>query len=81
MSLTPLPWSIPVIGGNHLHISLGSTATLIRRDPNDTSTDVDMNAAPQVAAAPLVERPRVGRPHRGDRAKVKASRRARRAAR
>lgn len=76
-----IPWSVPVLDGRRYHVSLSSTATRMQRGPNDTTTDVDMNVGPPIPAAPPIERPRVGRPHRGDRAKVKAARRAKRTAR
>lgn len=84
MAFTPideLPWSIPVIAGHRYQLSLSPTATPVVRDPSDTSTADGMNIGPPITSAPTPEPPRVGRPHRGDRTKVKAARRARRAAR
>lgn len=47
-------------------------------DPNDTTSPVNLNAGPAIPAPAVVEAPRIGRPYRGNRAKTKAARRARR---
>lgn len=83
MSLIAIPWAIPSVISDQLRTSAlpSSTAMLPPRDPNDTSTTQDLRHGPLVQVEPVPDRPRVGRPRRGDRAQVKAGRRAARRAR
>lgn len=75
-----LPWDVPPIEGLRALAGwpAGSTAVPPQIDPESTATyDNDFNG-PSLEAPPAPTPPTVGRPHRGDRAKVKAARRQRR---
>jgi hypothetical protein len=73
-----LPWSVPLIPVHAERFDFLSTAVHQQADPNSTASYLNNVAGPTVAMPPAPEPPRIGRPQRGDRAKVKAGRKQRR---